>query len=101
MSQPCARKTNGQTGERAKVMQHIMDRTSAPRGSGALHDISRTVQRANTPGLQPGSRTRWCWSALPCPRYRVPRPVSQTAERVTFYRGDGENFRESSRCKHT
>jgi hypothetical protein len=37
------------------------------RSSGALDESSSKVQHASTPS-QPGSRTRWCRSALPCPR---------------------------------
>eukprot|EP00964_Phaeocystis_antarctica_P074240 scaffold45596_cov72-Phaeocystis_antarctica.AAC.2 len=33
----------------------------------------RKAQKASTPAAQPDYRTRWCWSALPCPRCRVPR----------------------------
>ena len=42
------------------------------RASGALDEGSRNVRKASTHS-QPDSRTRWCRSALPCPRSRVPR----------------------------
>ena len=34
---------------------------------------SRSIQKASRQ-CQPDYCTRWCWSALPCPRWRVPRP---------------------------
>eukprot|EP00964_Phaeocystis_antarctica_P063383 scaffold38033_cov69-Phaeocystis_antarctica.AAC.4 len=44
---------------------------------GALDERSRTVRKASAHRQQPDSRTRWCWSTLPCPRLRVlPHPAN-------------------------
>eukprot|EP00964_Phaeocystis_antarctica_P046108 scaffold26587_cov65-Phaeocystis_antarctica.AAC.1 len=60
-------------------------KSKASTSSGALDTSSEKVQKASLP-RQPDSRTRWCWSALPCPRCRVPR---HTANREHTQRSSG------------
>eukprot|EP00964_Phaeocystis_antarctica_P055964 scaffold32964_cov64-Phaeocystis_antarctica.AAC.2 len=43
-------------------------------------ETSQKVQKANTQMPLPRSRTRWCWSALPCPQWRVPRPAGRESK---------------------
>eukprot|EP00964_Phaeocystis_antarctica_P004982 scaffold2716_cov64-Phaeocystis_antarctica.AAC.7 len=55
------------------------------RSNGALDTRSEKVQKAST-HRQPDYRRRWCWSALPYPRCRVPR---HTANREHTQRSSG------------
>ena len=54
-------------------------------------ESSRRVQQASAQSQsQPDYCTRWCRSALPCPRYGVPRHDPANHERTSFFqRGDG------------
>ena len=55
--------------------------------SGAM-ETSQKVQKANTQMTLPRSRTRWCWSALPGPQWRVPRPAGRESK-ISLHWGDG------------
>ena len=83
---------------------HTCTATSQFKGQfkGAMDESSRTVEKAST-HIEPDSSRRWCWSASPCQRCRVPRPASQKNERVTFQvqGGDGGNVADGSKCKHS
>ena len=41
--------------------------------AGRWMKVQGMFEKVSTPTAQPDSRTRWCWSALPCPRCRAPR----------------------------
>eukprot|EP00964_Phaeocystis_antarctica_P046675 scaffold26994_cov83-Phaeocystis_antarctica.AAC.3 len=61
---------------------HSSRSVQGPQFNGALDESSRNAQKASTP--QPDYRTRWCWSALPCPRCRVPRHAANHEHTQSF-----------------
>ena len=76
------------TGFDSRVSSHANAQGNGQHFSGAMEEISTQGQKVSAPQM-PDSSTRWCWSVLPCRRWRVPRPASQKTEHVTFHRGDG------------
>jgi hypothetical protein len=70
---------------------------------GAMDELSWKVQNASAPQMRDLS-IRWCWSASPCPRCEVPRPVPRPGSReskVSLHWGHGGTVTEGSKCKHS
>ena len=66
--------------------------------TGALEERSRQGQKANTPRW-PDSIRRWCWSAWPCQRCRVLRPVSKKTRAHNIPSGPERNCHRRFKCK--